>query len=61
MREALTFYRSDTGDYCIANGDEAWAFTHENRKVKRVGKLSTLLDSYFESDLSGERWYPFTY
>jgi hypothetical protein len=61
MGKALTFYRSDTGDYCIANGEDAWAFTHENRHVKKIGKLSTLLDSYFEAELSGGRWNPITY
>lgn len=61
LAEALAFYQTDTGDYLVADGDDAFAFCHEDCSFHKCGTIFDLLESYLQSDLENTKWNPFPY
>ncbi len=61
LAELLAFYRTDTGDYLVADGDDAFAFCHDDCSFHKCGTVLNLLYSYFKSDLENSNWSPFPY
>ena len=59
LAELLAFYHTDTGDYLVADGNNVFAFFHEDCSFHKCGPLLDLLDSYFIADLANARWTPF--
>ena len=63
LADTLAFYRTDTGDYLLAEGrrrkaegSKVFSFCHEDGAFCEIGSLLEVIDSYFESDLNNRRW-----